>query len=170
MDEVGIDVGAHIARGSLGDMFVARGIEQDTTVQKLADAKLFGRKTGKGFYNYPKKGRKTVNKDIYSYFGGEERKNFSKQDIQNRIGLIFVNECVLCLQEGILFSAKDGDLAAILGLGFPPFTGGPFSYIDATGADKVLSTLKDLEKQHGLRFKAADLLVKHAESEKLFVA
>ena len=169
MDEVGIDVGAHIARGSLGDMFVARGIEQDTTVQKLADAKLFGRKTGKGFYNYPKKGRKTVNKDIYSYFGGEDRKSFSKTDIQNRIGLIFVNECVLCLQEGILFNAKDGDLAAILGLGFPPFTGGPFSYIDATGADKVLSTLKDLEKQHGLRFKAADLLVTHAESDKAFV-
>ncbi len=170
MDEVGIDVGAHIARGALGDMFVERGIEQDTTVQKLADAKLFGRKSGKGFYNYPKKGRKTVNKDIYSYFGGEERKTMAKKDIQNRIGLIFVNECILCLQEGILFSAKDGDLAAILGLGFPPFTGGPFSFIDTTGAQQVLNTLKDLEKQHGLRFRAAHLLTEHAETEKPFVS
>lgn len=169
MDEVGIDVGAHIARGALGDLFVNRGIEQDNTVQKLADAKLFGRKSGHGFYNYPKKGRKTVNKDIYAYFGGEERKPMSKKDIQNRIGLIFVNECILCLQEGILFSAKDGDLAAILGLGFPPFTGGPFSFVDATGASNVLSTLKDLEKQHGLRFKPADLLIKHAESDQPFV-
>ncbi len=169
MDEVGIDVGAHIARGALGDLFVNRGIEQDNTVQKLADAKLFGRKSGQGFYNYPKKGRKSVNKDIYAYFGGEERKTMSKKDIQNRIGLIFVNECILCLQEGILFSAKDGDLAAILGLGFPPFTGGPFSFVDATGASNVLSTLKDLEKQHGLRFKPADLLVKHAESDQPFV-
>lgn len=169
MDEVGIDVGAHIARGALGEMFVQRGVEQDDTVQKLAENKLYGRKSGRGFYNYPKKGRKTVNTDIYQYFGGEERKEFSKTDIQNRIGLIFVNECVHCLEEGILLSAKDGDLAAILGLGFPPFTGGPFSYIDATGADQVLETLQALEAQHGNRFAAAKLLVKHAKGNQAFV-
>jgi len=169
MDEVGIDVGAHIARGALGEMFVNRGIEQDDTVQKLADAKLFGRKVGKGFYSYPKKGRKTVNTDIYQYFGGEERKELSKSEIQNRIGLIFVNECVHCLEEGILFSAKDGDLAAILGLGFPPFTGGPFSYIDTNGADKISKTLAELETTHGSRFKAANLLLKHAKDNQAFV-
>jgi len=170
MDEVGIDVGAHIARGSLGEMFVKRGIEQDDTVQKLADAKLYGRKSSKGFYEYPKKGRKTVNTDIYKYFGGEDRKDFSKQDIQNRIGLIFVNECILCLEEGILFSAQDGDLAAILGLGFPPFTGGPFSYVDSKGADQVLETLQALEKEHNNRFSPAKLLVKHAKTGKAFVS
>ncbi len=169
MDEVGIDVGAHIARGALGDMFVARGVEQDDTVQKLAEAKLYGRKAGKGFYTYPKKGRKVVNTDIYKYFGGKERKEMSKTDIQNRIGLVFVNECVLCLEEGILFTAKDGDLAAILGLGFPPFTGGPFSYIDATGADQIVTTLNELESKHGNRFTAAKLLVKHAKDNKPFV-
>jgi len=169
MDEVGIDVGAHIARGALGDMFAERGIEQDDTVQKLAEAKLFGRKAGKGFYTYPKKGRKSVNKDIYRFFGGEERKSMAKQDIQHRIGLAFVNECVRCLEEGILFSASDGDLAAILGLGFPPFTGGPFSYIDHTGADQVLDILQQLHKQHGNRFEPADLLVKHAKDKQPFV-
>ncbi len=168
MDEVGIDVGAHIARGALGEMFVNRGIEQDDTIQKLAEAKLYGRKTGKGFYVYPKKGRKTVNTGIYKYFGGDERKAFPKIDIQNRIGLIFVNECVHCLEEGILFAAKDGDLAAILGLGFPPFTGGPFSYIDATGADQVLKILSKLEANHGSRFMPAKLLVKHAKDNKAF--
>ncbi|MEZ5471760.1 MAG: 3-hydroxyacyl-CoA dehydrogenase NAD-binding domain-containing protein [Marinicella sp.] len=169
MDEVGIDVGAHIARGALGEMFTERGIEQDDTVQKLAEAKLYGRKAGKGFYKYPKKGRKTVNTDIYKYFGGEERKDMKKADIQNRIGLIFVNECVHCLEEGILFTAKDGDLAAILGLGFPPFTGGPFSHIDATGAEQVLQTLNELTEKHGDRFKPAGLLAKHAKDNKLFV-
>ncbi len=169
MDEVGIDVGAHIARGSLGEMFVNRGIEQDDTVQKLAEAKLYGRKTGKGFYLYPKKGRKSVNTDIYKFFGGEERKEFSKTDIQNRIGLVFVNECVHCLEEGILFTAKDGDLAAILGLGFPPFTGGPFSYIDATGANEIVNTLSALEATHGSRFTPAKLLVKHANDGQAFI-
>ena len=169
MDEVGIDVGAHIARGALGEMFVNRGIEQDDTIQKLADAKLFGRKVGKGFYLYPTKGRKSVNTSIYKYFGGDDRKEISKKDIQNRIGLIFVNECVHCLEEGILFSAKDGDLAAILGLGFPPFTGGPFSYVDATGADQITSVLAELSKKHGNRFEAATLLTKHAENNKPFI-
>jgi 3-hydroxyacyl-CoA dehydrogenase len=170
MDEVGIDVGAHIARGALGEMFVNRGIEQDDTVQKLADAKLFGRKTGKGFYTYPKKGRKTVNTGIYKYFGGEDRKDLSKTEIQQRIGLIFVNECVHCLEEGVLFAAKDGDLAAILGLGFPPFTGGPFSYIDATGAQQIVETLASLSSKHGDRFKAAPLLIQHAKDNKAFVS
>ncbi len=169
MDEVGIDIAAHIARGALGDLFTERGIEQDNTVQKLTDAKLYGRKSGKGFYVYPKKGRKAVNKDIYRFFGGEERKTITQKEIQNRIGLVFINECILCLQEGILFSAKDGNLAAILGLGFPPFTGGPFSFVDAKGADHILNTLKDLEKLHGLRFKAADLLIKYAKEGHLFV-
>lgn len=168
MDEVGIDVGAHIARGALGEMFIERGIEQDDTVQKLADDKLYGRKSGKGFYRYPKKGKKTVNTDIYSYFGGEDRQTMDKTTIQNRIGLIFVNECVHCLQEGILERPADGDLAAILGLGFPPFTGGPFRYIDARGASEIHETLNRLAKQHGNRFEPAQLLADKAEQQGSF--
>lgn len=168
LDEVGIDVAAHIARGDLGNMFKERGIEEDDTVEKLYEAKLFGRKSSKGFYIYPKKGRKTVNTDIYKYFGGEERKKIDKTKIQNQVGLIMVNEALLCLQEGIISSASDGDLAAILGLGFPPFTGGPFSYINTQGANKVLTTLKELEGEYGIRFKPAEILVKHATSGDLF--
>ncbi len=170
MDEVGIDVGAHIARGDLGQLFVERGIEQDDTIQQLADAKLFGRKVGKGFYRYPKKGRKTVNTDIYQYFGGQERKAIDKTEIQDRIGLTFVNECVHCLSEGILDSAADGDLAAILGLGFPPFTGGPFSYIDTRGAAEIFDRLNTLAHQYGVRFEPADLLRSTAEAKKSFTA
>ncbi|MCX7545981.1 3-hydroxyacyl-CoA dehydrogenase NAD-binding domain-containing protein [Marinicella gelatinilytica] len=168
MDEVGIDVGAHIARGALGEMFMERGIEQDDTVQKLAEAKLYGRKSGKGFYQYPKKGKKSVNTDIYQYFGGEERKTIDKTTIQNRIGLTFVNECVLCLEEGILANADDGDLAAILGLGFPPFTGGPFRYIDSRGAADIVETLQSLARQHGIRFEPAKLLTQKAEQSESF--
>ena len=168
LDEVGIDVAAHIARGDLGEMFKQRGIEEDDSVQKLADAKLFGRKSGKGFYVYPKKGRKTVNTDIYKYFGGEERKDLDKTAVQNQIGLAMVNEALLCLQEGILNNAADGDLAAILGLGFPPFTGGPFSYVNTQGADKILETLNELNSRFGVRFNPADILVKHAKDNKLF--
>ena len=168
LDEVGIDVAAHIARGNLGDMFKDRGIEEDDSVQKLADAKLLGRKSSKGFYIYPKKGRKSANKAIYQYFGGEERKQLDKTKVQNQIGLAMVNEALLCLQEGIILSAADGDLAAILGLGFPPFTGGPFSYINAQGAETILASLTELHDEFGIRFKPADILVTHAMESKAF--
>ena len=169
LDEVGIDVAAHIASGALGDMYQKRGIEKDNTVEKLAQAKLFGRKSSEGFYSYPKKGKKSVNEGIYQYFGGDERKEMAKSDIQNRIGLTFVNECVYCLEEGILNSAADGDLAAILGLGFPPFTGGPFSYIDEVGAEHVLAILQDYEQSYGVRFKPAAMLEKYAKGNKKFL-
>jgi 3-hydroxyacyl-CoA dehydrogenase len=149
-------------------MFKDRGIEEDDSVQKIADAKLYGRKSGKGFYVYPKKGRKSANKAIYTYFGGEERTQLDKTKVQNQIGLAMVNEAILCLQEGIISSASDGDLAAILGLGFPPFTGGPFSYTNAQGADTILATLTELHDELGIRFKPADLLIKHAEDNKDF--
>jgi 3-hydroxyacyl-CoA dehydrogenase len=165
LDEVGIDVAAHIARGDLGEMFKERGIEEDDTVENIFKAKLFGRKSNKGFYNYPKKGRKTVNNDIYKYFGGEDRKELDKNAVQNQIGLAFVNEAILCLQEGIISSPADGDLAAILGLGFPPFTGGPFSYINAQGTQNILSTLNELHDKFGIRFKPADMLVKLAKKD-----
>ncbi len=168
LDEVGIDVAAHIARGDLGEMFKDRGIEEDDSVQKLANAKLFGRKSNKGFYIYPKKGRKTVNKSIYQYFGGEERKKLDKTKVQHQIGLSMVNEALLCLQEGILSSASDGDLAAILGLGFPPFTGGPFSFVNAQGANVILSLMNELQDEFGIRFKPADILVEHAKDNKAF--
>lgn len=168
LDEVGLDVANHIADGALGTLFEKRGIKKDQTIKKITQAKLYGRKSGEGFYSYPKKGKKSVNAGIYQYFGGDERKNMAKSDIQNRIGLIFVNECILCLQEGVIKTPADGDLAAILGLGFPPFTGGPFKYVDEVGADNVLAILKSYQKEYGQRFMPANLLEEQASDHKTF--
>ena len=168
MDEVGIDVGAHIARGALGEMFKERGIEGRSEIFKLDEAGLHGRKNGKGFYLYPKKGKKKLNESVYKFFGGKERKDFAKSDIQDRIALIFCNECVHCLQEGILNTPADGDLAAILGLGFPPFRGGPFRHLDAVGSKAVVEKLEALAEQHGDRFKPAKLLADKAKKDQSF--
>ena len=70
-----------------------------------------------------------------------------------------VNEAIRCLGEGILRGARDGDIGAVFGLGFPPFRGGPFRYADALGAGTVLETMKRLEARHGQRFAPAPLLV-----------
>ena len=84
------------------------------------------------------------------------------------MGLTMVNEAAYCLQEGILKSPTDGDLGAILGLGFPPFTGGPFRYIDLKGAQWVVDKLSEFEEKLGPRFKPAEILNEYARDNKKF--
>ncbi|HEY9854299.1 MAG TPA: 3-hydroxyacyl-CoA dehydrogenase NAD-binding domain-containing protein, partial [Stenomitos sp.] len=118
VDEVGIDVGAHVAR-DLGKAFESRGLGASDTCVKVYEAGYLGRKNGKGFYRYEAtagKGGKEVNTDIYAFFGGPERKAIPTQDMVDRLVLLMLNEAAYCLQEGIIASARDGDIGAIMGL------------------------------------------------------
>ena len=72
--------------------------------------------------------------------------------------LLFVNEAVRCLEEGVLASPTDGDLGAVLGLGFPPFHGGPFHYADALGPSELAARLERLAERHGPRYAPAGVL------------
>ena len=168
-DEVGIDVGAHVA-DVLSDKFETRGAKTSKKARELVEAGYKGRKNRKGFYKYESgsKKKKEVNEEIYSFFGGPERKNFNDDEIQQRLTLMMVNEAVYCLQEGILERAADGDLGAILGLGFPPFLGGPFRYMDHTGVEIIVERMNSLQKEHGDRFKAASLLLDYSKDGKKF--
>ena len=67
-----------------------------------------------------------------------------------------------------MVSAYDGDVGAVFGLGFPPFWGGPFKYVDHAGAGNIVERLQHLEDQYGARFKPAELLVKMAAAEQRF--
>jgi 3-hydroxyacyl-CoA dehydrogenase/enoyl-CoA hydratase/3-hydroxybutyryl-CoA epimerase len=170
MDEVGIDVGAHVTE-VLKEMFEKRGVTSNDTAQRLLDAGYKGRKNKKGFYDYSdtdKKKSRKVNEEIYDHFGGLSRIKMDIMDIQDRLSLIMINEAAHCLQEDILTSPRDGDLGAILGLGFPPFLGGPFHYLDSVGIKKVVDRLKTLEEKHGPRFKPAKILVDNAKANKMF--
>jgi 3-hydroxyacyl-CoA dehydrogenase/enoyl-CoA hydratase/3-hydroxybutyryl-CoA epimerase len=82
--------------------------------------------------------------------------------------LSLVNEAVYCLDERILRSARDGDAGAVFGLGFPPFRGGPFRYVDAVGASEIVRRLATYEKAHGLRFRPAPMLVQMARENTTF--
>ena len=82
--------------------------------------------------------------------------------------MAMVNEAALCLEEGIIENPLDGDIGAIFGLGFPPFRGGPFRYVDTLGAQQVVDILNDLTAKHGARFKPAQILVDYAKSGKKF--
>lgn len=165
IDEVGIDVGSHVT-GVMEPLFAERDIE--LVKLDIQDESLKGRKSGKGFYLYEKGKSKDVNKAMYKYFGGEERKSIAAKEIQERLFLAMLNEAVFTLQEGVIESPKDGDVGAVFGIGFPPFLGGPFFYMDEQGAESILARLRALEEKHGSRFKPADLLLEKAEQTSKF--
>lgn len=170
-DEVGIDVAAHISE-VLNPLFTARGAEPSSRTRELFEDGYKGKKNGKGFYRYERKGsgrkKKEPNEEIYRYFGGGERKKMDREVVQRRMSLAMINEALFCLQEGILESPEDGDLGAVMGLGFPPFLGGPFRRVDRQGADTVLARLERLESSHGARFTPAELLREHASANRRF--
>ncbi len=171
LDEVGIDVAAHVST-DLGKAFEARGTSPSPTLKRLFDAGFVGRKGAKGFYLYPKERKpgapKEVDPAVWAFLGGETRRSFPAEDLADRLALLMVNEAVWCLDEGIIASARDGDAGAVLGLGFPPFRGGPFRYADAVGARSLVERLTELADAHGARFKPAPLLSAMAKKGKLF--
>ncbi len=168
LDEVGIDVAEHVTR-VMSDFFAARGVTSHQGIFQIYEAGFRGRKNRKGFYRYDRRNkRKEVNREVYRYFGGASRKPFLEREIQERLSLVVLNEAVLCLQDGILQSPEDGDVGAVLGLGFPPFLGGPFRYIESLGEGNVVSLLEKYQHKHGARFQPATLLVDMAKNQKRF--
>ena len=170
IDEVGIDVGAHVAK-ELSPMFAKRGMAGSGILLQLFDRGYCGKKNKKGFYLYDvkkKKGQKLPNEEVYALLGGAPRKKFDVELIQQRVSLMMINEALVCLQEGIIACPRDGDIGAVFGLGFPPFEGGPFRYIDHIGASRVVSTLESLEKIYGKRFSPPQILQDLAQSGKKF--
>jgi 3-hydroxyacyl-CoA dehydrogenase/enoyl-CoA hydratase/3-hydroxybutyryl-CoA epimerase len=166
-DEVGIDVGAKIAV-ILVDAFGER-MAPPKMMENLVAADRKGRKNRKGFYSYDQSGKRGgVDATVYSDLGIEPKGMVSRSEIQERITLAMINEAARCLEEGILRSAQDGDIGAVMGLGFPPFRGGPFFWIDQQGADRVVERLRALEEKHGPRFAPAKVLVEAAESGRTF--
>ncbi len=168
-DEVGIDVAAHITE-VLRDMFAERGVNPSDKPTKLFQNGYKGRKNRKGFYHYVKKGdklkKKEPNQEIYQFFGGPERKGFDAETVQQRMSLVMINEAAWCLQDEILQNPTDGDLGAVLGLGFPPFLGGPFRYVDRTGTGTIADRMEKYAEELGPRFTPAPVLREYASNGK----
>lgn len=162
IDEVGIDVGAHVAR-DLGAAYAHRGLEASDLLPRMFEAGYLGRKNGKGFYTYPPrggKGQKRPNGGLYGEFLEDvPRRAVPAGEVQERLALVMVNEAAHCLAEEVIATPSDGDLGAVLGLGFPPFRGGPFRHVDAVGPVAVVDRLEALAGRHGPRFAPAPPLV-----------
>ncbi len=166
LDEVGIDVAAKVSKvmhEAFGERLAPPGAIQDV----LAAGRL-GRKNKQGFYTYGH-GKKHVDETVYDLLpGGRERKPFPAEELVERIALPMVNEAIRCVEEKVVRSARDADMAAVFGIGFPPFRGGPLRYADALGAAALLGKLEALRAKHGERFAPAPLLVELARAGRRF--
>lgn len=186
LDEVGIDVAAHVAR-EMHDAFGER-LRPPAALAALQNDHRNGRKNGRGFYLYDRGaartsggGGKRVDETVYHALraGSDVRPAAQParslphakpmpEELSLRCTMVLVNEALRCLDEGILRSARDGDVGAIFGIGFPPFRGGPFRYVDVLGAPEVLRRTRSLEQRFGSRFEPAPLLVDMARKGKRF--
>ena len=98
-------------------------------------------------------------------------KDLSKVPIDQvfeRCFLRFISEAVHCVQDGIIATPREGDIGAVFGVGFPPFLGGPFQWIDAVGAQTVVDKMERLRQAEGERFAPPQLLLDHAKANKPF--
>lgn len=160
LDEVGLDVAAHITRSSSEMVANRPGFEINTSTIKMFEAGKFGKKNKNGFYLYDAKGKKkAIDPSVYKFFKGNGKKTLPEKEIQNRALMMMLNEAVMCLEAEIIANPTDGDIGAVFGIGFPPFKAGPFRYLDAMGIDKAVEIMQDLKNKYGEKFTPAKRLL-----------
>ncbi len=175
LDVVGIDTGVHAA-GVMAEGFPDRmkpDYKSSTVV--MFENKRYGQKNGKGYYSYvpDKKGKpkKVVDQDTYELIraGVADRCEFAAEEVIARLMLPMVNEVARCLEEGIVATAAEADMALIMGIGFPPFRGGACRYVDQMGIANYIA-LCEKYAHLGKAYEAPQLLRNMASANTKFYA
>jgi 3-hydroxyacyl-CoA dehydrogenase/enoyl-CoA hydratase/3-hydroxybutyryl-CoA epimerase len=161
IDEVGIDIGMHVLK-TMEDAWPKR-FKTPAQFKPIADSGRLGRKNGRGFYRYADGKRVGVDEEIYALTKVNPTKSLAKEEIIDRCVLGYINESILCLEDHVIPSAYEGDIGSVFGVGFPPFLGGPFKYMDAEGLRNIVDRMRKLEGKYGDRFTPARSLVEKAE-------
>jgi 3-hydroxyacyl-CoA dehydrogenase/enoyl-CoA hydratase/3-hydroxybutyryl-CoA epimerase len=160
-DEVAVDLAWKILKATEADL----GAQAIDPAQKELLAHMveklgrLGRKSQKGFYDYPASGRKRLWPGL-----AELQKTrldpdlIDIEELKQRLLVIQALETARCVEEGVVTDVREADVGSILGFGFAPFTGGTLSYIDMMGSKPFVELCRRLEGKHGARFKPAKLL------------
>uniref|UniRef100_A0A0N4ZF08 Trifunctional enzyme subunit alpha, mitochondrial n=1 Tax=Parastrongyloides trichosuri TaxID=131310 RepID=A0A0N4ZF08_PARTI len=175
-DEVGLDVATHVAEFLTSKLGPRMGGGNTALLRELVDGGHLGKKTSSGIYTYKKEGKKVkkevneVAAKIFEKYRQEAPSSVSsKEDRQLRVISRFINEASLCLQEEVIRSPSDGDIASVFGIGFPPFWGGPFRFVDLYGAQKLVGHMERFANAYeAAQFMPCDLLKDYAKSGKKF--
>jgi 3-hydroxyacyl-CoA dehydrogenase/enoyl-CoA hydratase/3-hydroxybutyryl-CoA epimerase len=166
LDEVGIDVAAKVAK-ILGGAFGER-MEPSHVVDALYADGRYGKKNGKGLYLYEAGKRLGPDASVYKLLGIRSTHPADAPAVVERMIFAMVNEAAMILDEKIVASPGELDLAMIMGTGFPPFRGGLLRHADKLGLPYILARLDDLAQKHGKRFLATVALRKLAERDGKF--
>lgn len=150
LDEVGLDVADKSSRV----LFEAFGLRLHPMegLKRMVEAGRLGRKSGRGFYRYDNGKRRGVDQSAYQLIGVRPGGNVPEADIESRMVHALLNEATRALDEGVVRSARDGDVGAVFGIGYPPFRGGPLRYLDTIGPQSAVDELRRLQRAYGDRF------------------
>ena len=172
MDEVGLDVGAHVGevmREALGER-----VAPPPVFQRMLDDRRLGRKAKRGFYLYEEKdgkgkgkSSKKVDPAVYPLLGWRLAP-IADEEIVERCWLQMLNETARCMEEGIITNPADVDIGVIFGFGFPPFRGGLLREADRQGLRWVVDKLEGYADRHGERLRPATLLREMARKDERF--
>jgi 3-hydroxyacyl-CoA dehydrogenase/enoyl-CoA hydratase/3-hydroxybutyryl-CoA epimerase len=162
-DEVGIDVAvkvAHILHDAFGDR-----LPLPAWLDRVVEDERLGKKNGRGFYRYDKGERGDPDKSVYKLLGLKPKIDDPDPALLiDRMALPMVDEAARCLDEGIVRSPEELDLAMIFGTGFPPFRGGLCKYADDRGLDEIVETLDRLAGEVHERYRPSEALQRAAET------
>ncbi|MCF6444002.1 3-hydroxyacyl-CoA dehydrogenase NAD-binding domain-containing protein [Nereida sp. MMG025] len=169
VDETSIDLGVKIAkatRAAMGDAYPDGAV--DDVLFWMADEGRLGRKSNSGFYTYDAKGKRGLLWEGLSakYPVADDQPDL--QTVQHRLLFAQTLEAVRALEDGVLMDIREGDVGAILGWGFAPWSGGPLSWLDMIGAPYAAEVCDQLTAEFGDRFSCPDLLRDMADKNQSF--
>lgn len=161
-DDVALDLGYKVreqTKKDLGDKYVASAAD-DLIKKMVVDLGRFGRKNGKGFYDYPADGPKRLWPGVAELVDIEVTESTPElvEEIRTRLLYRQAVEAARCFEEGVVTDVRDADVGSILGWGFAPWTGGPVSLIDSVGPAKFVERGDALAQKYGARFAPPQLL------------
>jgi 3-hydroxyacyl-CoA dehydrogenase/enoyl-CoA hydratase/3-hydroxybutyryl-CoA epimerase len=166
LDEVGIDVARHVAR-TLALCYRDRMSVPDI-LAKMIKAGLTGRKSGRGFYVHRKGQSAQANPQVVNFANSRRAASLSREDLQQRMVLLIINEAARCLEEQIVCEPEEIDFSMVMGTGFAPFRGGPLRHADALGAKAVVDAMDRLVQSGASHFEPCALLRSMAAAGKTF--
>jgi 3-hydroxyacyl-CoA dehydrogenase/enoyl-CoA hydratase/3-hydroxybutyryl-CoA epimerase len=169
-DEVALDLSWKIlqaAKADLGKDYAERPIDH-ILEEMVVKRQRFGRKNGKGYYDYPPGAKKRLWPGISEIVALKDASGFDVNEVGERLLIIQALETARCFEENVLTDVGEADVGAILGFGFAPFTGGPLSYIDTMGLSAFVKKCRAYERRYGARYRPAKLLIDMAKTGDTF--